>query len=481
MPAQRNPIWNAVGCALRLIVTAISLLLCATAAVHAQGGSIYGQAVSPAGYPVAFASVRICPTTSTGAPCTPLTPNVYADPGQTIPVANPYTTDGFGNYSVFVPAGNYYIVQVSFTSNQQPYTYAYIVAAASSSVAVSAPQYSIATYTAPGTATTLGESGVTAPNGQLRTDAAGGLYVPGPAIFYGSLTGTVLNATLSPYYEVNGTQIAAVNLLNGVTGSGTVVLANTPTLITPILGVAAATSLNTSGNIVDGGSLAVTGNATAPIFNAGTGFELGSAAPMNHVLLGNGTNYVDSSTIPASVISGLTLYYQTMQNNGSGLTQQPILSTDATLTMSNGSGKTALGMPSVGASGSFIIPNITVDAQGRVTAATSTVITNSLATNGYQYLPGGLILEWMTSATDFPNNGRIAATETWPLAFPHACFIAEAQPKFDSAITVGDFQGVSVYVTSGGCTTTNVSLYGEVRSDGNAESNYHAFLYAIGW
>lgn len=39
-------------------------------------------------------------------------------------------------------------------------------------------------------------------------------------------------------------QLAASDLSNGVTGTGAVVLANTPTLITPVLGVASATSIN---------------------------------------------------------------------------------------------------------------------------------------------------------------------------------------------------------------------------------------------
>ncbi len=37
------------------------------------------------------------------------------------------------------------------------------------------------------------------------------------------------------------------------------------------------------------------GTANAGIFNAATGFELGGAAPNNHILCGNGTNYVDNT------------------------------------------------------------------------------------------------------------------------------------------------------------------------------------------
>jgi hypothetical protein len=37
----------------------------------------------------------------------------------------------------------------------------------------------------------------------------------------------------SGVYEINGTQLAASNLLNGVTGSGSIVLSISPTLTTP--------------------------------------------------------------------------------------------------------------------------------------------------------------------------------------------------------------------------------------------------------
>lgn len=397
-----------------------------SASVYAQGGSIYGQVVSPAGYPVAFASVRICPTTSTGTPCTPLAANLWSDPQMTQPVANPYTTDGFGNFSVFVPPATYYIVQVSFISNQQPYTYAYIEAAASNAVATAAPQYTIPIYTAPGTATTLGE-GFVSGNGQLRSDAAGGLYVPGPAIFYGtlagtSITGTVINTT--SIFEVNGTQIAAANLLNGVTGSGAIVLANTPTLITPILGVASATSLNTSGNIVDGGTLAVTGNATAPIFNAATGYQLGGAAPLNHILLGNGTNYVDATSVPASALP--TFYYQTVAANAATQTQRPVLNFASrfTVTDSASPAETTVDLPTTVTAGSCVRCSITVDAYGRTTALSTGVS------------PG--IDQWITFTSCVPaNDGDNEICQggpiSWPISFADTSYFIDSCMVDDSS------------------------------------------------
>jgi hypothetical protein len=61
-------------------------------------------------------------------------------------------------------------------------------------------------------------------------------------------SGGGLNLT-SGVYEINGTQLAASNLLNGVTGSGSIVLATSPTLTTPNIGAATGTSLTLSGTI----------------------------------------------------------------------------------------------------------------------------------------------------------------------------------------------------------------------------------------
>jgi len=50
-------------------------------------------------------------------------------------------------------------------------------------------------------------------------------------------------------YKINGSQISASDLSNGTTGSGSVVLATSPTLTTPNIGAATGTSLALTGNL----------------------------------------------------------------------------------------------------------------------------------------------------------------------------------------------------------------------------------------
>ena len=91
--------------------------LCLVAGVHlaAQTGAISGQVIDQYGQPLPHAQVLVCSATSSGTPCTPTVP-IYQDYNLTVPVSNPYTTDQYGNYALYVPAltfPNIYLVQVS--------------------------------------------------------------------------------------------------------------------------------------------------------------------------------------------------------------------------------------------------------------------------------------------------------------------------------------------------------------------------------
>lgn len=54
--------------------------------------------------------------------------------------------------------------------------------------------------------------------------------------------------------------------------------------------------------------------------------------------------------------------------------------------------------------------------------------TKSLAANGYQKLPSGLIIQWGTTNTAVAANTSTSMTWTFPIAFPNACLFATASP-----------------------------------------------------
>lgn len=93
--------------------------------------------------------------------------------------------------------------------------------------------------------------------------------------------------------------LAASDLTNGTTGSGAVVLANTPTLITPVLGVATGTSLAATGLIKSSSASAGVGYATGAgstvtqLTNKSTGVTINAvcgAITMNNAALNASTS-----------------------------------------------------------------------------------------------------------------------------------------------------------------------------------------------
>ena len=140
----------------------------------------------------------------------------------------------------------------------------------------------------------------------------------------------------SGVYEINGTQLAASNLLNGVNGSGSIVLTISPTLTTPNIGTATGTSLAVTGNITtSGGQVGI--DTTSPV-NAldvsggaviGTSYAGTDTAPTNGLLVqgnvGIGTSAPSNPLSVNGIIQSLTGGFkfpdgttQTTASTGSG-------------------------------------------------------------------------------------------------------------------------------------------------------------------
>lgn len=81
-------------------------------------------------------------------------------------------------------------------------------------------------------------------------------------------------------------------------------------------------------------------NIKGAIVDATTGYTFGGTAPNNHVLCGNGSEYVDA----ASCGTVASPNYQTMQNNGTPLTARADLNFDPDFTLSDTSPSTTVAL-----------------------------------------------------------------------------------------------------------------------------------------
>jgi hypothetical protein len=81
-------------------------VLLLSACAFAQGGVSSNAALKSTGQPAGGATVRVCASTATGTPCSPLA-SIYSDSALSISKANPTTSDTYGNYAYFAAPGLY--------------------------------------------------------------------------------------------------------------------------------------------------------------------------------------------------------------------------------------------------------------------------------------------------------------------------------------------------------------------------------------
>jgi hypothetical protein len=107
-----SPAANPLRACFLLIYAAILLV---TPRAHAQGSRKDGIALGASGKPLAGATVTVCSSGATGAPCSPLA-TLYTDATLSVPSANPLQADTLGNYHFYAVPGRY-VVQISDSGN----------------------------------------------------------------------------------------------------------------------------------------------------------------------------------------------------------------------------------------------------------------------------------------------------------------------------------------------------------------------------
>ena len=161
--------------------------------LNAQG-YINGQAIAPTGKPASYATVRVCPYSGGGGlPCSPLS-SIYSDLALTQPVANPYTADQWGNFSV-AAASSTYIVQV--TVSGAVYGYLYTVGAGGSGFPIVLGSTSIA-----GGSTTTSLAGLTVNGVTLNASGSSSQYLNGTGSYSTPAGITSINSQTGPAFTI---------------------------------------------------------------------------------------------------------------------------------------------------------------------------------------------------------------------------------------------------------------------------------------
>jgi len=193
--------------------------------------------------------------------------------------------------------------------------------------------------------------------------------------------------------------------------------------------------------------------------NATSGYQVnGAAGSSGQVLCSNGSVF----NTPCSV------YYQTVQTNGSALTQQSALNFNSTLSATNGSGVSTVGLPAVGTAGTYSSPtSVTLDAYGRTTSITaSSAVGRTCNSNGcYRIDSDGTIEQWGSIT------GSASGTLTLPTPFTTTTY---------SITGSGGNNGGHISIVQISAISTSQATWNNVDNNDDAASgpfNWHAIGY----
>ena len=108
----------------------------------------------------------------------------------------------------------------------------------------------------------------------------------------------------------------------------------------------------------------------------------------------------------------------------------------------------------------------------RVAQEIAAKTTSSIATNGWQKLPSGLIMQWAVGVLD--TSGEPTQTITFPMAFPTACLNVQVTAKISAASTSTDYWYQTFTIT-----TASVVVQRQGAA-GTGSGNTTPYIFAIG-
>lgn len=117
--------------------------------------------------------------------------------------------------------------------------------------------------------------------------------------------------------------------------------------------------------------------------------------------------------------------------------------------------------------------NLSIMTPLRTAQAISAKTTSSIAQNGWQKLPSGIILQWAKGVLN--PSGETSQTITFPIEFPTACLNVQVTTNIPSATSSND----NWYQTAGTPSKTSVIVQRQSTSSNYADTT--PFIFAIGY
>lgn len=146
--------------------------------------------------------------------------------------------------------------------------------------------------------------------------------------------------------------------------------------------------------------------------NATVGYQFNGAAPSNHILLGNGSQYVDATTLPSAAF------------------------------------------PAVGTAGTYVYPaSVTTDAQGRITAIT--------AGHG---IAATVSFSSCTLASDGGSQWDCSSSNSWGTTLPNSTYQVSCSLG-DGNFSVPSHGPIQIFISSKSTTSVNYILVGNNSGD----------------
>ncbi len=266
----------------------------------------------------------------------------------------------------------------------------------------------------------------------------------------------------------------------GATGTGNIVFGTSPTLVTPTLGAATATSINGLTLTASTGTLSITNAKTlaatntltfsgtdGSTLNIGTGGTLGTAA------------YTASSAyeVPLTFSTGLTRTTNTITvNTSQNISTLSNLTSNGIVTTSGGTG--ALSVTATTGSGSVVLgtsptisgATLTTTSVNGVTLTTGGGTTTFLNANGTYTTPVGSVTSVSNAdgtLTISPTGGAVVAS----LALGHANTWTGAQTISTAPLTISGAQSQAAWTTNGTQLSVAAATLSDTSSTGTVTTN----------